>query len=786
VVAVRRGSKGRVERVFSSLFSAKRVAGANSCASTQTWVFHEKPFDKMFGIELIAQMDPSFKVLEARADRYQRAAEGQSNPSGPGTLSGSSERENAADCGDSRTPTGCYETSADGCDAVVALCAKSSSCDSYHDPPGGYLLTARRDNRSNRFRIERYIKGIAQDAALRKSGRFNDPISCALVSLVVAAAAGGRGEAKNLTGALFSSGDCKKHWKKGWRMAKELFSRWFNDGTTLPVAIQALQRLFVESSRAGDDLRFREEYETYEVVKDEVEKIFCKVLSPVHYIRLVRSGPNLSYQHVSFQNIGAVLDNKFFFKYVASEWDDMERAIAWQPAKAKFFPVWREDEHLQVANVLTFDPSSPPGCDSMEGTFNMWAGFDAQRMPQVPDEDAQPLFGMYVQHCIDVLGREEADFLMDYFAHIIQRPHVKTGVAVLIAGPHGGGKGTIADIFRAVVGATHSFRVGAKDAKERLFGRFSDGLKMKVIVQVDEAPDLTRINNSLKDVITADTWQFEDKGLQPYTLPNHANLVFTTNDDAPVRIEDGDRRWVAFTCSRVHKDDHGYFKRLRNSLDYNTGIRSVYQGLLSRDISHIYNMQKSRVVTPYYRRCRSLFLPPLVKFFSALYRQAVGARRAFGPPAESNNKTNCSASGDLPPPGVREESDGKDLKASHGAEGLRAKFTRFLEATGLDDPREWNQTRFGNAMSEHVEHFRKRSGEAFNPDAPDSGIHKTCDVAGNIYEIDFAKLKKYLDRKSWFDEDAEIPDNGLPIPGTIGRHATPENSPEVLAKRVRQ
>eukprot|EP00282_Hemiselmis_andersenii_P037382 CAMPEP_0169438610 /NCGR_PEP_ID=MMETSP1042-20121227/6770_1 /TAXON_ID=464988 /ORGANISM="Hemiselmis andersenii, Strain CCMP1180" /LENGTH=367 /DNA_ID=CAMNT_0009549495 /DNA_START=362 /DNA_END=1465 /DNA_ORIENTATION=+ len=191
--------------------------------------------------------------------------------------------------------------------------------------------------------------------------------------------------------------------------------------------------------------------------------------SCVDHIQLVRCGVSQRYQHVSAQNIGTVLENKYFFKYVGGEDvddGDSEQRTCWNTTS----------------------------CDALsDGLFNLWSGLDACRMPAVPEEEAQRLFDLYAQHCIDVLGRDEANFLLDLFAHIVQKPHVKTGVAVLITGPHGSGKGTIADIFRAVVGPTHAFRVGAKDVKERLFGRFSDGLKMKVMVQVDEAPDLTKI-----------------------------------------------------------------------------------------------------------------------------------------------------------------------------------------------------------------------------------------------------------------------------------------------------
>jgi len=38
--------------------------------------------------------------------------------------------------------------------------------------------------------------------------------------------------------------------------------------------------------------------------------------------------------------------------------------------------------------------------------------------------------------------------------------------------------------------------------------------------------------------------QFEEKGVQPFSLPVLSNFVVTSNDDGVVKIADGERRWV--------------------------------------------------------------------------------------------------------------------------------------------------------------------------------------------------------------------------------------------------
>jgi hypothetical protein len=255
--------------------------------------------------------------------------------------------------------------------------------------------------------------------------------------------------------------------------------KWLSDigRNKKPLAMRALQRLFVEGS---NDL-FREEYETYEVVKANVEQQFCKIEYPFHFIQLLEDGYNQDFKPVTERDLKGRMKNQYYFKYQEDTPEEGGPVTTWTAVKLHFFYAWQADETIQTASQLEFDPSQPPGIER-NGKFNTWTDFAAARMPSVQPEDASKLFNIYAKHCFDILGDAPGNFMLDYFAHILQRPHVKTGVAVLISGPQGGGKGTIFDIFRAIVGSTHSFRTAK--AKEHLFSRFSVGLKKTLLVQV--------------------------------------------------------------------------------------------------------------------------------------------------------------------------------------------------------------------------------------------------------------------------------------------------------------
>jgi hypothetical protein len=406
-------------------------------SSAQTWVFCEPPFNEMFNPDTIDSLGSGTtngcKVFEAKSDRFK---------------------------------------SGQGCAAQGV----SSQGDTHRDPPGGFLLTARRDKRSDDFRITRYVEGVVA-AAERGRGRFQDPVACAMAFLVITAVKNRKTAKKMLFDRVMASKRIPKEeqlaWKRGFRTAKLVT-------TSLPqnLALRALQRLYVE----GNEVLFKEEYDTYEVVKAEVEKKYTQIQQPLHYTRLMDSGLARDYTTVTPRDLRGILHNRYYYDYVVSEKDDNGKAIGWETKKCGFVGPWLADENLSAASKLDFKPSLPSGVGA-EGTFNTWTGYDAERIPAVPDDVAKPLYELYVQHCVDLLGEQEAKFMLDYFAHILQRPDVRTGVAVLITGNFGCGKGTIVDTFRNIIGQTHTFRTSK--AKDHLFAKFSVGLKRTVLVQVN-------------------------------------------------------------------------------------------------------------------------------------------------------------------------------------------------------------------------------------------------------------------------------------------------------------
>ena len=68
--------------------------------------------------------------------------------------------------------------------------------------------------------------------------------------------------------------------------------------------------------------------------------------------------------------------------------------------------------------------------------------------------------------------------------------------------------------------------------------------------------------NHLKHAITSKDYQVNPKNGQQYVINTYCNYCFTTNNTNPIPIESSDRRFVAFYCSSIKKDDSEYFDRL--------------------------------------------------------------------------------------------------------------------------------------------------------------------------------------------------------------------------------
>ena len=164
--------------------------------------------------------------------------------------------------------------------------------------------------------------------------------------------------------------------------------------------------------------------------------------------------------------------------------------------------------------------------------------------------------GPWLDH-VKKIYPNDADHIVKWLAHRVQRPHEKCNHALVLGGLQGIGKDTLLEPVTHAVGPWNVSEV----SPQQLLGRFNGFLK-SVILRVSEARDLGEVNrysfyDHLKAIIAAppDVLRVDEKHLREYAVPNVLGVAMTTNHKTDgIFLPDDDRRhYVAW--SDLTKDD---------------------------------------------------------------------------------------------------------------------------------------------------------------------------------------------------------------------------------------
>jgi len=239
----------------------------------------------------------------------------------------------------------------------------------------------------------------------------------------------------------------------------------------------------------------------------------------------------------------------------------------------------------------------------------------------VDDAQVPGLIAMIGRHFDDVVTGgvvPDTAFIHHYLGNILQRPWLKSQVAISLYGAQGCGKGIIFEFFRRKILGDHCSYQTSKPESD-LFGRFANGAVNRVCIQIDEVKSLHDHADQLKDFITNPTLNYEKKGKDTIVVSNLANLILTSNNANALTVSADDRRFALFHCSSVHKGNVDYFTQLGEHLERPEVARAYYQYLMSLDLSEYpVSFQHKRPITAYYREAQYNSIPIFSRFFSAM------------------------------------------------------------------------------------------------------------------------------------------------------------------------
>lgn len=218
-----------------------------------------------------------------------------------------------------------------------------------------------------------------------------------------------------------------------------------------------------------------------------------------------------------------------------------------------------------------------PG-ENEPGYLNLWQGWGL--------EAVKGDCWRYLQFVNEVIcsGDDELyDYIINWAAHLVQRPQELPETALVFRGREGIGKNTFIDPLSQIVGREHYLMLSSLN---QVTGRFSGHLANALLIFCNESVwgGDKSAQGVLKSMITDPIQPIEYKGRDLSMVKSFRRCIFATNEQWAVPRGADDRRYVITDVSDARKGDWQYFKDLNEHMR-DGGTAALFGYLLDRDIS---------------------------------------------------------------------------------------------------------------------------------------------------------------------------------------------------------
>lgn len=248
---------------------------------------------------------------------------------------------------------------------------------------------------------------------------------------------------------------------------------------------------------------------------------------------------------------------------------------------------FQQGSKRKLVHSLTYLPAAGPFVERGGRRYvNTWSEPDGmavfkERAKTVTDADVAPWLELVHTLLPDDSAR---DTILNWMAHVVQRPQVKPNWAIFLGGEQGTGKDTLFSPLRRAVGQHNSVMV----EPEMLTEIFTGWVARKRLIFVGEIRNFEtkKVANRLKMYISSppDMVPVREMHTPAHEVPNVAAFIFMSNNRDALVIEKGDRRYYIY-WSPAEPQTPEYYEALHAFL-LNGGEDEVIAWLLARDITN--------------------------------------------------------------------------------------------------------------------------------------------------------------------------------------------------------
>ena len=207
-----------------------------------------------------------------------------------------------------------------------------------------------------------------------------------------------------------------------------------------------------------------------------------------------------------------------------------------------------------------------PGKAGPANYYNTWRGFSVEEAdPNATTAEQREGLKMFLEHIRENVAQGNEGYfnwIMTYFAHMIQRPWEKPRTAMAFRGGKGVGKNIMADIVGDLLGG--DCYKSTSNARY-LTSNFNGHLESNVLLVLDEAfwSGDKAAEGVLKNLVTENKLLIERKGKESYMANIFTRLIILGNEDWIVPSSQDERRFAVFEVGDGRKQDTEFFSKMR-------------------------------------------------------------------------------------------------------------------------------------------------------------------------------------------------------------------------------
>lgn len=282
----------------------------------------------------------------------------------------------------------------------------------------------------------------------------------------------------------------------------------------------------------------------------------------------------------------------------------------------EFINRWIHDIHIREYEDVDFQP---PPIATKKDVFNLYVGLEYEKhirsVSKMSNEDIVSHSHIFIKHLWYLSGKNNKvlEYCLNYLAHIVQEAGNLPRTSIVFKSEQGCGKNIFFENFAdKILGEQYLLATANLD---HIIGRFPM-ISKKLMILMDETNGKESFlgSDKIKSFITAKNIPFEQKGIDPIMIRNCSRMIFFTNNDYPVKIEQSDRRFVVAECSTDIKNDTAYFKKLLMAFQDKKATTAFGLFLKQLDISN-FDTTNDRPITKLYKEVQTATTPSEIRYF---------------------------------------------------------------------------------------------------------------------------------------------------------------------------